>query len=133
MKKSIETEYDSSVLYQNLSIPESDCFGKEFDTHAFECQVCAAKGFCQTIKHQTSKQRVKKLEQEQPFFDLVNFDLVDKAELESMIVAGQFTVDELVEAIMKVAKADKKLSTYWFQIFCKEYSITTNENGICTK
>jgi hypothetical protein len=133
MKKSIESEFDSAILYQNMSIPESDCFGKEFDTHAFECQVCSAKAFCQTIKNQTSKQRVKQLEQEQPFFDLVNFDVIDKAELAAMIVAGEYSGDALVEAIMKVAKADKKLSTYWFQIFCEEYSITTNENGVCTK
>lgn len=133
MKKAIETEFDSAVLYQNMSIPESDCFGKEFDTHAFECQVCAAKAFCQTIQHQTNKKRVKQLEQQQPFFDLVNFDVIDKDELVATVENGQYTKDQLIDAVMELSKADKNLATKWFDIFCKEHSITIEENGACTK
>lgn len=133
MKKSLSKEIDSSVLYQNMSIPEEDCFGKEFDTHAFECQVCSAKAFCQSVKHQASKQRVKKLEQEQPFLDLVNFDVIDKELWASEIELGTYHKYQIIEAIMTESKADKKLCEYWFEIFCKEYSITIEENGLCTR
>ena len=119
MKKAIESEFNSATLYQNMAIPESDCFGKEFDTHAFECQVCAAKAFCQTIQHQSNKKRVKQLQEQQPFFDLVNFDVIDKEELLATIKIGTYTKDQLIEAIMELSKSDKKLSTYWFEIFCK--------------
>lgn len=131
--KAIGTEFDSSVLYQNMSIPESDCFGKEFDTHAFECQVCSAKAFCQTIKHQASKQRVKKLEQEQPFFDLVNFDTIDRDTWALEIQGGTYYKYQIIEAIKNESKADERLCEYWFEIFCKEYSITVQEDGLCTK
>jgi hypothetical protein len=116
-----------------MSIPESDCFGKEFDTHAFECQVCAAKAFCQTIKHQTSKQRVKKMEEQQPFFDLVNFDVINREEWASEIESCTYYKFQIIEVLMAETKADKRLCEYWFDIFCQEYSITVQEDGLCTK
>lgn len=129
MKKSLEDQYDASLLYQNMKIPESDCFGKEFDTHAFECSICSARAFCQTIKHETNKKRVKQLEEKQPFFDLVNYEKIDKQDLVDNIEGVQY--EEVVLVVTLESKGDRRLTEYWLEIVFKEYGLKVENGRVC--
>lgn len=124
MRQAIEGNFDSSVLYQNLSIPESDCFGKLFDTHEIQCHVCAASSFCQAFIHKKNQELVKSLNKQKPFFDLVNFDLINSDELLIVINEGIRTKEEILEIIMQITNANKTHASYWFDIFCLKNSVS---------
>jgi hypothetical protein len=112
MRKSIEkkTEVDLLVPIDPETIAvDSDCFGKEWESRASECNICADETLCQIIFNEQIKGKKKAFETEHgPLLDQSDFLAVDMAKIERLAKKYQdeqqpMTFQELQDVIASMA------------------------------
>jgi hypothetical protein len=137
-KEEIKVDLLIPVTPESIQPTEStDCFGKEWDSRASECCICADETLCHIIwSEQVKDKRVTFEAQNGPLLDQTDFQGVDMAKIEKLAKKYQdekepMTFQELQDVI--ASQANTKDNEAVIQFIKRELPLTKIylKEGVC--